>query len=94
MGTALVVRARSNHDTADIRLVGMTPRTLLTWQALLTLADDDTCTYSLGWRELSYATGMASERTVMRCLAHLHDVGLVEPLPRMPGQFRAYLLHP
>lgn len=95
MGTALVVQSRETHGrTTDTRLVGMAPRTHQTWLAMLTMADDGSATYSLGWRQLSYATGMASERTVMRCLSQLRDVGLVTPLPRIPGAFRAYRLHP
>jgi DNA-binding transcriptional ArsR family regulator len=61
---------------------------------MLLLADDQTGVYDQGWRELSYATGVVSERTVMRALGYLRDAGLVEPLPRIPGQFRAYRLHP
>jgi DNA-binding IclR family transcriptional regulator len=95
MGTTLAVQARRHYDQADIRLVGMSARALLTWQAVLLLADDDDGTYSLGWRELSYATGMVSERTVMRALTTLADVGLVENTGRRNAERNAiYLVHP
>jgi hypothetical protein len=94
MGSQLATQARKNWDRADIRLVDMPPRALATWQALLLLADDETGVYDQGWQELSWATGVVSERTVMRAIGYLRDAGLVEPLPRTPGQFRAYRLHP
>lgn len=94
MGTALVVQARETYGRNDPRLSTMPPRTLLTWYAMLTMADDATQTYALGWYQLSLATGKVSERTVMRCLSQLRDLGLVESQPRRPGQYRAYRLCP
>jgi hypothetical protein len=94
MGAALAVRGRAADEAGDYRLVGMAVRTRITWAVLLLLADDETQVYADGWRALARATGYVSERTVMRSMADLRDVGLVTPLPRIPGHYRAYLLHP
>jgi DNA-binding PadR family transcriptional regulator len=94
MGTALAVTARGRADAGDYRQVGLAVRSRLTWHMLLVLADDETKTYAEGWRRLADYTGQVSERTVMRAMADLVDRGLVTPLPRIPGEFRAYRLHP
>jgi hypothetical protein len=94
VGSALAVAARTRAEAGDYRQVGLAYRTRITWHMLLALADDETQVYAEGWHRLADYTGQVSERTVMRAMADLRDRGLVTPLPRIPGAFRAYRLHP
>jgi DNA-binding transcriptional ArsR family regulator len=73
----------------DARFVGLMSEAVELW-TLMAREADRAGVYSRGLAHAAAVAGVTSERTLYRHLSALRDRGLVEPLPRIPGQVRRY----